>query len=147
MGLFKALGISRPEPLFGLGVRSVEFTPARIRAEVVGAVVVSGCKLGLARVEGLAAYGIHGGFRGGVVSGHESTSLHVDGMVCQAVVVTAITLMIIPIFSNGTHGINQRSIFPPTGVYSFSHECTYSPGQYQRGFFFEQLTHQFDILV
>jgi hypothetical protein len=79
VSFLQALGISRPEPLFGFSVRSVESSPARFRTEIMGALVVIGGKLDLARVERLAADGIHCGFRNRVILGHEPSSLKVYG--------------------------------------------------------------------
>jgi hypothetical protein len=64
MGVFKTIGISRPEALLGFGVCAVELLPAVFRTKVVCAFVIPGRQLDLAGIDGFAADGVHRSFRG-----------------------------------------------------------------------------------
>ena len=74
MGVFQAVGVPCPESFFGFGVGGVEPPLAILRTEIMGALVVTGKKADVARIERLAANGIDSGFRYCIRIGHGHTS-------------------------------------------------------------------------
>lgn len=75
MGVFQTFGVSGPYSFFGFGVSGIESAFAILRAEIMGALIVTGKKAHFPRIESLSANRVYRRFRYGFNIGHGVTSL------------------------------------------------------------------------